>query len=200
VAIEQGGSRRSYGALNERVVRLAAALHGKGVRYGDRIGLLSENRAEYIEIELAAAYLGAIVACQNWRLAAAELQHCLDLVSPALVIASRRFAQTLSALDLHGVAGFIIEDDHEALVQTTRPLAERPDVDPEDGLVILYTSGTTGLPKGALISHRAEIARMALLRMDIRSTEEDGFLAWAPMFHMGSTDQMLGALMSGATV
>jgi fatty-acyl-CoA synthase len=170
------------------------------VRYGDRIGLLSENRAEYIEIELAAAYLGAIVACQNWRLAAAELQHCLDLVSPALVIASRRFAQTLSALDLHGVAGFIIEDDHEALVQTTRPLAERPDVDPEDGLVILYTSGTTGLPKGALISHRAEIARMALLRMDIRSTEEDGFLAWAPMFHMGSTDQMLGALMSGATV
>ena len=200
VAIEQGGSRRSYGALNERVVRLAAALHGKGVRYGDRIGLLSENRAEYIEIELAAAYLGAIVACQNWRLAAAELQHCLDLVSPALVIASRRFAQTLSALDLHGVASFIIEDDHEALVQTTRPLAERPDVDPEDGLVILYTSGTTGLPKGALISHRAEIARMALLRMDIRSTEEDGFLAWAPMFHMGSTDQMLGALMSGATV
>ena len=200
VAIEQGSSRRSYGALNERAVRLAAALHGKGVRYGDRIGLLSENRAEYIEIELAAAYLGAIVACQNWRLAAAELQHCLDLVSPALVIASRRFAQTLSALDLHGVESFIIEDDYEALVQTTLPLAESPDVDPEDGLVILYTSGTTGLPKGALISHRAEIARMALLRMDIRSTEEDGFLAWAPMFHMGSTDQMLGALMSGATV
>jgi acyl-CoA synthetase (AMP-forming)/AMP-acid ligase II len=200
VAIEQGSSRRSYGALNERAVRLAAALHGKGVRYGDRIGLLSENRAEYIEIELAAAYLGAIVACQNWRLAAAELQHCLDLVSPALVIASQRFAQTLSALDLHGVESFIIEDDYEALVQTTLPLAESPDVDPEDGLVILYTSGTTGLPKGALISHRAEIARMALLRMDIRSTEEDGFLAWAPMFHMGSTDQMLGALMSGATV
>jgi acyl-CoA synthetase (AMP-forming)/AMP-acid ligase II len=200
VAIEQGGLRRSYGALDERVARLAAALSRKGVRYGDRIGLLSENRAEYIEIELAAAYLGAIVACQNWRLAAAELQHCLDLVSPALVIASRRFAQTLSALDLHGVASFIIENDYEALIQTAQPLAERPEVDPEDGLVILYTSGTTGLPKGALISHRAEIARMALLRMDIRSTEEDGFLAWAPMFHMGSTDQMLGALMSGATV
>jgi acyl-CoA synthetase (AMP-forming)/AMP-acid ligase II len=200
VAIEAGSLRRSYGALHTRVERLAAALASKGVRYGDRVAVLSENRAEYIEVELAAAYLGAIVACQNWRLAAVELQHCLDLVSPALVIASRRFAQTLAALDLHGVESFIFEDDYEALLQNARPLAERPEVDPEDGLVILYTSGTTGLPKGALISHRAEIARMALLRMDIRSTEEDGFLAWAPMFHMGSTDQMLGALMSGATV
>ena len=200
LAIEQGSLRRSYGVLDARVVRLAAALHAKGVRYGDRVAILSENRAEYIELELAAAYLGAIVACQNWRLAAGELQHCLDLVSPALVLASQRFAPTLFALDLRGVESLIIERDYEALIDTAAPLAARPQVDPEDGLVILYTSGTTGLPKGALISHRAEISRMALLRLDIRATEEDGFLAWAPMFHMGSTDQMLGALMSGATV
>jgi acyl-CoA synthetase (AMP-forming)/AMP-acid ligase II len=199
VAIEQGSLWRSYGALDARVVRLAAALHHKGVRHGDRVAILSENRAEYIEVELAAAYLGAIVACQNWRLVGAELQHCLDLVSPALVLASRRFEQILSSLDLHGVESLIIERDYEALIDST-PLVTRPEVDPEDGLVILYTSGTTGMPKGALISHRAEIARMALLRMDIRATEEDGFLAWSPMFHMGATDQMLGALMSGATV
>ena len=118
LAIEQGSLRRSYGALDERVRRLAAALRSKGIRYGDRIALLSENRAEYIEIELAAAYLGAIVACQNWRLAAAELQHCLDLVSPALVIVSRRFAKMLSALDLHSVKSFIIEDRYEALIET----------------------------------------------------------------------------------
>jgi acyl-CoA synthetase (AMP-forming)/AMP-acid ligase II len=200
LAIEQGSLRRSFGALDGRVRRLAAALRSEGIRYGDRIALLSENRAEYIEIELAAACLGAIVACQNWRLAAAELQHCLDLVSPALVIGSRRFAKLLSALDLRRVKSFIIEDCYEALMENAPTTLERPDVDPEDGLVILYTSGTTGLPKGALISHRAEIARMALLRMDLRATEADGFVAWAPMFHMGSTDQMLGALMSGATV
>jgi acyl-CoA synthetase (AMP-forming)/AMP-acid ligase II len=200
LAIEQGSLRRSYGALNERVRRLGAALQGKGIRYGDRIALLSENRAEYIEIELATACLGAIVACQNWRLAAAELQHCLDLVCPALVVVSQRFANTLSALDLHGVKSFVIEDHYEELIGTAPTPWEPPDVDPEDGLVILYTSGTTGLPKGALISHRAEIARMALLCMALRATEEDGFIAWAPMFHMGSTDQVLGALMSGATV
>ena len=72
------------------------------------------------------------------------------------------------------------------MIRSAPAASEGPDVDPEDGLVILYTSGTTGLPKGALISHRAEIARMALLRMDLRATEEDGFVAWAPMFHMGS--------------
>ena len=54
LAIEQGSLRRSYGVLDARVVRLAAALHAKGVRYGDRVAILSENRAEYIELELAA--------------------------------------------------------------------------------------------------------------------------------------------------
>ena len=200
VAIEQGNLHRSYGELNERVLHLATALRDMGLRYGDRIALLSENRVEYVEIELAAAYLGAIVACQNWRLATAELQHCLDLVSPALVIGSRRFAKSLSALELRDTKSLIIEDHYEQMIRSAPAASEGPNVDPEDGLVILYTSGTTGLPKGALISHRAEIARMALLRMDLRATEEDGFVAWAPMFHMGSADQVLGALMSGATV
>ncbi len=126
VAIEQASLRRTYGALDERVVRLAAGLRHKGVRYGDRVAILSENRAEFIEVQLAAAYLGAVVACQNWRLAAAELQHCLDLVSPALIIVSQRFAPTLSALDLHGVERLIIESQYEPLIETTAPLAARP--------------------------------------------------------------------------
>ena len=201
VAVVQGAHRRSYGDLQRRVLRLAAALAARGVDRGDRIAILSENRHEYAETQLAAAWLGAIVACQNWRLATDELQHCLDLVSPKLVLVSRRFAPALAAVDLGGAEALCLEDDYERLLDEALPGPHaRPPVDPEDGLVILYTSGTTGLPKGALISHRAEIARMTVLRMDIRATEEDGFVAWAPMFHMGSTDQVLGALMSGATV
>ncbi len=92
IALEQGGATRSYADLNGRVLRLAAALRAKGVRYGDRIALVSENRCEYVEVELAAAFLGAIVACQNWRLAGPEIQHCVNLVAPALIIASSRFA------------------------------------------------------------------------------------------------------------
>ncbi len=198
-AVTQGDRRISYGELDGRVRKLAAALRERGVGRGDRVALLSENRHEFVEIELAVALIGAIVACQNWRLAAAEIQHCVNLVSPVLLIVSARHSALAGKLVLD-VPVFVLERDHEAMIAASEPLAEDPEVDPEDGLVILYTSGTTGLPKGALISHRAEIARMTLLRMDMRATEEDGFIAWAPMFHMGSTDEVYGALMSGAIV
>ena len=189
----------SYRALERRVLKLAAALQGRGIGRGDRIALLSENRQEYAEIELAAACLGAIVACQNWRLADGELQHCIDLVEPSLVVASARYEATAGRLNLRSRPLLVIERDYEALIAAAEPLGTLPRVDPEDGLVILYTSGTTGLPKGALISHRAEMARNMVLRVDMNARESDGFIAWAPMFHMGSTDQVLGALMSGAT-
>lgn len=200
LAIETADGRTTYGALHERVVRLAAALRARGLGRGDRLALLSENRREYAEIELACAALGAIVACQNWRLAAPELQHCIDLVDPKLVVVSERFAVTATKLDLAARRVLVIERDHEAMIAAAEPLETLPEVDPEDGLVILYTSGTTGLPKGALISHRAEIARNMVLRVDMNARETDGFVAWAPMFHMGSTDQVLGAFMSGAPV
>jgi acyl-CoA synthetase (AMP-forming)/AMP-acid ligase II len=199
IAVEEGAARLSYGELDDRVRRLASVLAERGVSRGCRIALVCENRREYVEIQLAAAFLGAIVACQNWRLAPDELRHCISLVSPTLVIVSQRFAEAIEALNL-GAPTLLVERDHERLIGAAAPAAPRGDVDAEDPLIILYTSGTTGLPKAAVISHRAEIARMCLLRMDLRATEDDGFLAWAPMFHMGSTDQVLGALMSGATV
>ena len=65
VALEQGGATRSYADLNGRILRLAAALRAEGVGYGDRIALVSENRCEYVEVELAAAFLGAIVASRT---------------------------------------------------------------------------------------------------------------------------------------
>jgi acyl-CoA synthetase (AMP-forming)/AMP-acid ligase II len=68
---------------------------------------------------------------------------------------------------------------------------------PEDGLLIIYTSGTTGLPKAAVISHRAEIARMCALRLDLGISQQDGYIAWPPMFHMGGTEHTLATLMSG---
>lgn len=200
IALHSKASRVSYRDLDDRVRRLASVFSSKGLRHGDRIALLSENRQEYAEIQLAAALLGLIVACQNWRLALGELQHCVDLVDPKLLIVSERYAATADRLSLDGRDKIHIERDHETLISKALPIDQVPDVDPEDGLVILYTSGTTGLPKGALISHRAEIARNMLLRVDMNARESDGFVAWAPMFHMGSTDQVLGALMSGATV
>jgi fatty-acyl-CoA synthase len=200
LAVEEGARRLSYRELDVRVRRIATLLRQHNVRHGDRIALLSENRTEYLELQLAAARIGAIVACQNWRLASAELQHCISLVTPTLVVVSERFAPALAALDLAGVEVVTFGAGYNAAVDALAEDTIETAVDPEDGIVILYTSGTTGLPKGALISHRAEIARNALLRMDMNAADTDGFVAWAPMFHMGSTDQTLGAMMSGAAV
>src|SRR5262245_63281348 len=77
LALVDGERRITYAALGDRVGRLAPWLRRHGVGQGTRIAILSENRLEYLELFLAAAWLGAIVACQNWRLAPPELAHCL---------------------------------------------------------------------------------------------------------------------------
>lgn len=200
LAVEAGNRTLSLGQLDRRVRSLASQLHAKGIGRGDRIALLSENRAEYLECMLAVAALGAIVACQNWRLSKAELEHCVNLVTPKLAIVSPRFAAAFAAIETDVAEVLEFGDGYEALIAAGDDTLPARSIDPEDGLLIIYTSGTTGMPKGALISHRAEIARMTVLRMDLRVSEEDAFVAWAPMFHMGSADQVLGALMSGAPV
>src|SRR6185312_13522137 len=70
----------------QRVERASAMLASHGLQRGDRVALLSRNRPEYFEIELAAANLGVITACLNWRLSPRELSYCIDLVSPKLLI------------------------------------------------------------------------------------------------------------------
>jgi len=200
IALEGNGRRLSYATLGERVGRLARALAARGVGRGDRIALLSENRPEYPELQLAAATLGAILACQNWRQADLELQHCVRLVAPCLLIASERQAGRLAAID-HGVPSVLqLGEEYEALLRAAPP-GEVPDlVEPEDGLLILYTSGTTGLPKAAVISHRAMIARSMIARIDGSFFPDRTFVAWTPLFHMGATDSTLAALMHGAKV
>lgn len=201
IAVEDAHRRWTYARLDERVNRLANALLAKGVRRGERIAILSENRSEYIEMELAAARLGAILACQNWRQADAELEYCIRLVSPVVLVISERFADAASRLD-HGVATVLcLGETYEAMLAQASAIAPAIDhLDPEDGLVILYTSGTTGLPKGALISQRAMVARGMIARIDSPVQPGDTFIAWAPLFHMVSTDPVFATLTHGGKV
>src|SRR6185437_8410098 len=198
IAIEFRGRRISYGELHDRVRRATAMLATQGLRRGDRVALLSRNRPEYFEIELAAANLGVITACLNWRLSPSELAYCVDLVSPKLLVVEGELAANL-ALD-SGRAKIELGDQYERLMaqQDGRgaPVAARP----EDGLVILYTSGTTGLPKGAVISHRAMIMRALVFTSELGIATSEAFVAWAPLFHMASTDHGLATLLRGGTV
>ena len=197
-ALEQGGRGLSYRALDQRAGRLALVLRDAGVGSGDRVAILAENRAEYVELFLAAARIGAIVACQNWRLTDAELAHCLRLVAPALAVVSPRHAATLARLDAPPTPRIVLGEDYERRLAAAEPTAELP-IDPEAGLLILYTSGTTGLPKGALISHRALLARSMVAAADWQ-LGRDTFVAWTPLFHMGAADQTIATLLLGGKV
>lgn len=191
----------SYASTLRRVDTLAARLGAEGIGPGDRVAVLAENRIEYIEVHLAAARIGAIVACQNWRLRAAELEHCVGLVTPALLLYSPRFAESAGAIaERFAIPTRALGDAYEAWLETPPSELPAPARDIEAGLLILYTSGTTGPAKAALISQRAIIARMSLLQSDLDVEPEDGFLAWSPMFHMGGTEHSISTLAMGGTV
>jgi acyl-CoA synthetase (AMP-forming)/AMP-acid ligase II len=199
-AVEAVAGALTYGALNDRVNRAAHVLSSCGVGRGDRVAILSENRPEYLELELACAKLGAVLACQNWRLAPPELRHCIALVAPTVVVVSPRHADLLARADAGTVGSVTLGPDWEE--RLARAAGNEPDIaaEPEDGLLILYTSGTTGLPKGAVISHRAEIARHLVYYADLGVRPGDTSLAWAPFFHMAATEPALGALVVGGKV
>jgi len=200
LAVEDGRKRLTYGDLLKRVDQLAAVFLARGVAPGDRIAILSHNRSEYLEVELAAAGIGAIVACLNWRLAPDELRHCITLVEPVLAVVEPELADSYHAVST--TPCLEIGPDLDTAIAAARPDPRTGTLvdDPEAGLTILYTSGTTGLPKGALISHRAHIARSMAFAAQLALDPADGFIAWAPMFHMVSTDHALATILRGGTV
>ena len=200
IAIQQGEHQLTYRQLNDRVNRLANWFAARGLRRGHSIAVLSENRHEYIEVELAAARLGIVTACQNWRQADRELEHCISVVEPKLIVVSERHAATLGRVPTGAADILTLGHDYEhALARADA--GEPPDLaQPEDGLIVLYTSGTTGMPKGAVISHRAMVARAVIGFIDRPFAPDDAYLAWTPMFHMGSTDYVYSTLLRGGKV
>ncbi|MCD6662646.1 MAG: AMP-binding protein [Comamonas sp.] len=199
VALTQGARSYTYAQLDERSNRLCHYLTSRGIRRGDRVAVLSENCTEYVELLIAAAKLGVIAACQNWRLSDKELRHCLTLVSPRLILVSERHAG-IAARYADVAPSLCFGTDYEAALAGASSAVVPDECDPEDGVVILYTSGTTGLPKGALISQRAEIARAQNQMIDLPNTRDEHFVAWAPLFHMVSTDTVYMTLIQGGKV
>src|SRR3990167_1354971 len=125
-AVEAAGRALTYGELDARVNRAVEVLRASEVARGDRVAILSENRPEYLELELACAKLGAILACQNWRLAPPELRHCITLVSPTLLVVSERHAEPLARAGAGAIPTILLGADYEGRLARARP------GDPED--------------------------------------------------------------------
>jgi acyl-CoA synthetase (AMP-forming)/AMP-acid ligase II len=200
LAVADRDRRLTYAELSARVDHVVASLVLDGVSQGSIIAILSENRVEFVEVELACAKLGIVAACQNWRQSNAELAHCISLVEPVRIFVSPRFMAAIADLGYTTpqVVGF--GPAYESWLAREAPQLPDLDIDPEAGLLVLYTSGTTGMPKGAVISHRAMIARSLVMMAEWSLLRTDGSIAWSPLFHMASNDPMFCALIQGAPV
>ena len=197
IAIEQAGRKFTYAQLNDRVNRLAHVLASRNLIRGDCVAILSENRHEYVEVQLAAAKIGVALACQNWRQSESELKHCLALGAPRLMLVSERYVDTLMKIRHLDCGVICFGMEYEALLGKASS-AEPPDAaEPEDIAVILYTSGTTGFPKAALVSQRAMLARSMISLADGSLFPDRSFVCWSPLFHMAAADNVFGVLTTG---
>ena len=199
--INRDGKKYSYLTFMNRVLCLSSFLISKGLKHGDRVSIISENCIEYLELQIAAAKIGVIVAAINWRLSDKEIDYCINLVKPKILFLSNRYKDKKNSLKIKNINQvFIYNDEYEKKIRNTKPYLGKGLANGEDILVILYTSGTTGNPKGAMISHRAFIARAIYFSYEYSIGKDDFFPAWAPMFHMASTDLAIGSLLIGAGV
>ncbi|WP_218508688.1 class I adenylate-forming enzyme family protein [Variovorax sp. dw_308] len=206
-AISWDGGTRTYAETGERAWRLASALQARGYRRGDTIAVLSETRAEYIECYAALAALGITVATLNTRLHPRELATCLHKCRPTGLLVSDALAPVAEGLRAdqaqirHWIAfgnvpGF---DDYEALLRASPADAPPRVAQGSDIHNILFTSGTTGQPKGALISQRAAATRGLRLAQWFGLTENDGFIGWLPLFHCGGDEPLYATIWTGGT-
>lgn len=184
----------TYAELNSRTNRLASALRRTGVRPGDRIAILALNSVAYMEVVFAAAKLGAITVPINYRLSAPEVAYNLADSGAVVAFCSPGFDAVLrEAIDSPDVRPpSVVAIDHgegheyEEFLGSGAPDPINSDVGRDDSAFIVYTSGTTGRPKGAVLTHGAVVANShhALL-MGAGLSRYDVTVTSAPLFHVG---------------
>ena len=193
--VEGSGERISYRELDARVDRAAAALAGLGVLPGDRVALALASEPLYLELYFAAAQLGAILIPLNTRLTAAELGFQIEDSEPRVVVRA-------SAIEIPARAG-TIQITPDELRARMPAQAERRAAAPggESPQVILYTSGTTGRPKGAVLPHRKTYWNSRNAERYFELVREDVVVVPVPLFHsFGLKILSVPTLFVGATV
>jgi acyl-CoA synthetase (AMP-forming)/AMP-acid ligase II len=171
----------TFAQADERASRLAGALRAAGLRRGDRIALLARNRAEHLELMVAAQRGGFILVPLNWRLTPGELAAVVADCRPALLVHAASFAETAAVLDVP--RRWPLEQDYAGRLAATAPAPREP-IDPGTLCEILYTSGTTGTAKGAMVTNRGHLARMCTVALELRIAPGHVFLQVMPMFHI----------------
>jgi fatty-acyl-CoA synthase len=215
LVVRDQGYRATYAELWEQVDLAAKGLLARGIEKGDRVGIWAPNRYEWVVTQFATARVGAILVNVNPAYKTTELQHALIKVGVKLLIHSRGFRQT----DYRAMVGevrdncpelretLLLEDEWEALLAAgagidEAALAEREaSLSPDDPVNIQFTSGTTGLPKGATLSHRNVLNNGFFNGWMLRYSEHDRICVPVPFYHcFGCVMGNLAAVTHGACV
>jgi long-chain acyl-CoA synthetase len=197
VAIRYGERELTYRELDERSNRLAHALLASGAREGSRVAYLDRTAPEVVELFFAASKIGAVTVPLNWRLAQPELAAVVADARPPVLIAGESYAEVAREL-ARGLELIVTGDEYE------RRLAAHDTVDPggrgdaEDVVLQMYTSGTTGAPKGVLTTHR-NMAACAETSPWWGFGSDSVSMTPLPMFHIGGIGWAFLGLWNGAT-
>jgi acyl-CoA synthetase (AMP-forming)/AMP-acid ligase II len=209
LCVIDGERHLSYGDVAREVDRLVNALRTVGLVPGDRFGYLSRNSADMVVAFLAASKSGVVALPLNWRLAPVEWQHILAQGGTRLLIAQAEFASAFDEVRPTQLeAAYIVDgrregwNDYRAWLASQKETATATEGDDRLALYQMYTSGTTGDPKGAVIAHHAVITNslQAMLVFEPRFSPQDRALIVMPMFHAGAASFVAGTLITGATM
>ncbi len=199
----------SYAGMHERVGRLAGYLHGRlGVRPGARVGLLAQNSSDYLEVQFACFRIGAIFLPLNSRLTVPELTYIVNNASPDVIVYDRDFARTVAGVRARAGIGEVLEtaangtdSPYEAAISAGPVFTDMIRQIMDDVSTVMYTSGTTGLPKGAMITHGMLLVNHVNIGLTHRITADSITLTILPLFHTGGLNVYSNpVLQSGGTV
>ncbi|MPY47557.1 acyl-CoA synthetase [Streptomyces acidicola] len=201
-ALIHGDAALTYADLYERTTRLAHALRGTGVRRGDRIAYLGPNHPSYLETLFAAGTLGAVFVPLNPRLAGPEIAHQLaDSGAKALVHRPSHAGLVAGLPGDTGVRTYIeVGAEYEALLAGAENEPIDQPVTHDDTCLIMYTSGTTGRPKGAMLTHGNLTWNAFNVLIDHDLVADERALVSAPLFHTAGLNMLtLPVLLKGGT-
>ena len=205
-AVTYLGRTWTWAELADRVRRLAGALQGLGVRRGDVVSFLDKNHPACVELSFAAASLGAANAIINFRLAGDEVDYSInDAGAKVLVVGSELMPLVERIRDRLTTVEHVVEvtpdggdgDAYEALIASSVPVGRSPEVEPDDVYLVLYSSGTTGRPKGVMLTQRNMIAHTINAHDGWTFDADDKNLVAMPLFHVGGSSYVLFGIHDG---
>ena len=209
-AIVFDGKRFSFQELEERVKRLANALAGMGVGAGDRIATMQVNCNENIETYFAAAKLDAVYVPLNFRSRPEEIEYMINDSKPKVLITGERYVSMVDEIKagLTSVEGFVVLDDasvegwesYEHLLSLSSDEDFYPTGDEDDLTMVMFTAGTTGSPKGVMLSHDS-FASYILANVSPPELEsEEKNILTVPLYHIAGIQAVMAAIYGGRTL